>query len=263
MSVRGLLERAYVRRLQRQLAGAPLPQHIGIVTDGNRRWARRAGLGDPSSGHRAGAEHLERVLTWCVDAGVRHVTMFGCSDDNLRSRSGREVAALMGLIEEVVHEVLLQPVSRWRVHLAGSLDLLPDSTARALKLVEEQTSDRTGAHVTLAIGYGGRQEIVEAMRSALLARATAGDGIDRVAAELTEAEIAAHVATAGQPDVDLIIRTSGEQRLSGFLLWQSARSELCFCDAYWPGFRRIDLLRALRLYGARRRTSADPSSLHS
>ncbi|MEV6344860.1 polyprenyl diphosphate synthase [Actinoplanes sp. NPDC051851] len=253
-TVKGVVYAIYARRLTRRLAGANLPRHIAIVMDGNRRWARQEGFPDARIGHRYGAEHLDEVLQWCAQMGVRHVTAFVASVDNLRKRDSGEVGNLMTMIEEVVAERLAQPVSRWQVHLAGRLDVLPDTTRHALKLAEEATRDK-GAdfHITIAIGYDGRDEIVDAIRSLLEEEGRAGHSVDDIAQRLTADRIAAHLYTSGQPDPDLVIRTSGERRMSGFLLWQAAYSELHFCDVYWPGFRKIDFLRALRSYAARHR----------
>lgn len=248
------LYRLYARRLRRQVLAGPLPGHVGLIMDGNRRWARQMGMANPSVGHRYGAEHVEDLLSWCETMGIKHVSVFLCSMENLDRRGDTEVASLMRLIEDVVADRLRGPDSRWQVHVAGVLDLLPDTTARALKEVVEATRDcPTGAHVTLAIGYGGRQEVVDAMRDLLLERAAAGESLDDIADSLTMDDITAHLYTAGRPDPDLVIRTSGEQRMSNFLLWQSAYSELYFCDTYWPAFREVDFLRALRSYAARER----------
>jgi short-chain Z-isoprenyl diphosphate synthase len=256
MGLQGLAYAAYKRRLRKQLDGKPMPQHVGMVMDGNRRWARGQGHANPSVGHRYGALHVEKALGWCESVGVRHVTVFVCSTENLVKRPEAEVAYLMQVTEEIVAQQLGRPGGRWQVHVAGMLDLLPDRTARALKEAVEVTEDvATGNHITLAIGYGGRQELVEAVRSLLESEAAAGNDLDGLAAKLTAADISNHLYTTGQPDPDLIIRISGEQRMSNFLLWQSAHSELYFCDAYWPAFREIDFLRALRAYAARRATA--------
>ncbi|GAA3349346.1 isoprenyl transferase [Amorphoplanes nipponensis] len=244
----------YARRLTAQLAGANLPRHVAIVMDGNRRWARQAGFADARIGHRYGAEHLDEVLRWCADIGVRHVTAFVASVDNLRKRDSEEVGNLLRMIEEVVAERLTRPSSVWQIHPAGRLDVLPDSTRHALKLAEEATRDNdTPFHLTIAIGYDGREEILTAIRSLLEEQGRAGHSVADVARRLTADQIATHLYTSGQPDPDLVIRTSGEHRMSGFLLWQAAYSELYFTDVYWPGFRKIDFLRALRSYAARRR----------
>ncbi|MGA5822445.1 polyprenyl diphosphate synthase [Kitasatospora sp. NPDC094028] len=248
------LRTLYTRRLRRQVAAGPLPRHVGLIMDGNRRWARQMGLASPSLGHRVGAEHVEEVLSWCEALGIRHVTVFVCSTENLQRRGDAEVAFLMRVIEQVVTDRLARPDPAWQVHLAGLLDALPDSTAHALKEAVEATRDcTTGAHVTLAVGYGGRQEVVDALRDLMYARAGAGASLTEVADTLTVDDIGPHLYTAGRPDPDLVIRTSGEQRLSNFLLWQSAYSELYFCEAYWPAFREIDFLRAIRSFAARQR----------
>jgi short-chain Z-isoprenyl diphosphate synthase len=244
----------YTRRLRRQVLAGRLPEHVGLIMDGNRRWARQAGLDDPSLGHRAGAEHVGQVLSWCEAVGIKNVTVFICSTENLRARADAEVAYLMRVTEEVITARLARPAPRWQVHVAGLTDVLPASTARALKHAVEATRDcATGACVTLAIGYGGRQEIVDAVRDLLTEADAAGTAMADLAANLTADDLAAHLYTVGRPDPDLVIRTSGEQRLSNFLLWQSAYSELYFCEAYWPAFREIDFLRALRSYVARKR----------
>ncbi|GAB2725539.1 isoprenyl transferase [Kitasatospora kifunensis] len=249
-----LLRALYARRLRQQVMVGPLPRHVGLIMDGNRRWARQMGMANPSLGHKVGAEHVEEVLSWCEALGIRHITVFLCSTENLQRRDDAEVAYLMRLIEQVVADRLTRPDARWQVHLAGMTDALPDSTARALKeAVEATRTCTTGAHVTLAVGYGGRQEVVEAVRELMYARAEAGASLTDVADTLTVDDIAPHLYTAGQPDPDLVIRTSGEQRLSNFLLWQSAYSELYFCEAYWPAFREVDFLRAVRSFAARQR----------
>jgi short-chain Z-isoprenyl diphosphate synthase len=244
----------YNRRLRRQVLAGRLPEHVGLIMDGNRRWARQAGMANPSLGHRAGAEHAEQVLSWCEAVGIKNITVFICSTENLQHRDETEVAYLMRVVEEVLAARLERNDARWQVHVAGMLDALPDSTARALKDAVEATRDcTTGAHVTLAIGYGGRQEIIDAVRDLLTEADAAGVSMADVAANLKADDITAHLYTVGRPEPDLVIRTSGEQRLSNFLLWQSAYSELYFCEAYWPAFREIDFLRALRSYAGRQR----------
>ncbi|MFI6155524.1 polyprenyl diphosphate synthase [Kitasatospora sp. NPDC051170] len=254
MPMPDLLRALYTRRLRRGVMAGPLPRHVGLIMDGNRRWARQMGMAGPGAGHKAGAEHVEEVLSWCEALGIEHVTVFVCSTENLQRREDAEVAHLMRLIEQVVLDRLLRPDPRWQVHLAGTADALPDSTAHALKeAVEATRTCTTGAHVTLAIGYGGRQEVVDAVRDLMHARAETGASLTEVADTLTVDDITPHLYTAGRPDPDLVIRTSGEQRLSNFLLWQSAYSELYFCEAFWPAFREVDFLRAVRSFAARQR----------
>lgn len=250
----GPLHAFYARRLRQRLVAGPLPEHVGLIMDGNRRWARQMGMPNPSLGHKYGAEHAENVLAWCEAVGIKHVTVFLCSTENLRNRGDAEVAFLMQVIEEMSADRLGRRDARWRVHVAGMLDTLPDSTARALKEAVEATRDcATGAHVTLAVAYGGRQEVIDALRGHLHEQAEAGGSLADVASTFTVDDIARHLYTAGQPDPDLIIRTSGEQRMSNFLLWQSPYAELYFCEANWPAFREIDFLRALRSFAARQR----------
>ncbi|WP_116948313.1 polyprenyl diphosphate synthase [Jiangella endophytica] len=253
-SPRGLLYRWYVRRLSAALPAGRLPRHVAVVMDGNRRWARQAGYADPSIGHRFGAEHVDDLLGWCSAIGIGHVTVYVASADNLRKRDSGEVDHLMRMVEEVVAERLADPAHTWRLHVAGRLDLLPDSTRDALKLAVEATAGRSGPALTVAIGYDGRQEIVDAVRAHVDDAELAGTPVSvaDLADRLTSDDIARHLYTHGRPEPDLVIRTSGEQRLSGFLLWQSTQAELYFCDAYWPGFREVDFLRALRTYARRK-----------
>jgi short-chain Z-isoprenyl diphosphate synthase len=252
MKLRDLLYSLYERRLAAALVGKPLPGHIGVLVDGNRRWAREMGFVNPNDGHLVGAERVKQLLRWCDDVGVGHVTVWLLSTDNL-SRPAAELDPLLQIIEDLVTELAAgsQP---WRLRLVGALDLLPAHHAAALKAAQERTADRTGgAQVNLAVCYGGRQEITDAVRSLLQAYARAGRSLEEVADLLDVDHIAEHLYTRGQPDPDLVIRTSGEQRLGGFLLWQSAYSEFYFCDVNWPGFRRVDFLRALRSYAHRQR----------
>jgi short-chain Z-isoprenyl diphosphate synthase len=220
-----------------------------MMIDGNRRWAAAFG-GGTADGHRAGADRLLQFLGWCDEAGVRIVTVYLLSTDNL-NRPAAELRPLMQIIESVTASI--GATRRWRVHPIGSLDLLPAETARHLKEIEDATSDVAGLTVNVAVGYGGRRELADAFRSLLLEQASRGTSIEELAEQLDVDHIAEHLYTKGQPDPDLVIRTSGEQRLSGFLLWQSAHSEFYFCEALWPDFRRVDFLRALRAYAARER----------
>lgn len=254
-SPRELLYRWYARRLAASLSSSPdrLPRHVAVVMDGNRRWARQAGYADPSVGHRFGAEHVDHLLDWCAAIGIGHVTVYVASADNLRKRDSGEVDHLMRMVEEAVAGRLADPAHAWRLHVAGRFDLLPDTTRDALKLAVSETAGRAGPELTIAIGYDGRQEIVDAVRAHVDEAELAGAPVSvaELADRLTPGDIARHLYTRGQPEPDLVIRTSGEQRLSGFLLWQSTQAELYFCDAYWPGFRQVDFLRALRTYARR------------
>ena len=249
--VRDVLTVVYERRLARALEGADIPRHVGVIMDGNRRWARAIGLEDVAHGHRRGADKIVDLLGWCDDVGVSVVTLFMLSTDNLR-RSESELSALLQIIEDVAVD-LSGPGRRWKVRAMGTPEVLPPETVAVLKQAEEDTRDRPGATVNLAVGYGGRQEIADAVRSLLAEHAERGTSLDELVEALEVEHIAAHLYTRGQPDPDLVIRTSGEQRLSGFLLWQTANTEFHFTDVYWPDFRRVDFLRALRDYSARHR----------
>lgn len=246
--VRRVLYPAYESRLLRRLPDN-LPQHVGVMLDGNRRWAREVGR-DSAHGHRAGAANIEPLLGWCEEVGIEVVTLWLLSTDNL-NRPESELAPLLGIIEEVVDALAVQ--GRWRLHPVGALDLLPAATAARLKAAAEATRNVDGMLVNIAVGYGGRREIADAVRSLLHEHAAKGTSLEELASILDVEHIADHLYTKGQPDPDLVIRTSGEQRLGGFLLWQSARSEFYFCEAYWPDFRRVDFLRAIRAYANRER----------
>jgi short-chain Z-isoprenyl diphosphate synthase len=249
MGLRQLVYGAYERRLAASLSPSALPRHVGVILDGNRRWAKASGA-RTAEGHRAGADRILDFLGWCEDVGVERVTLWLLSTDNL-SRPPEELGDLLEIIEDVVGR--LATARRWSVHPVGALDLLPASTARRLKEYEEASRGVPGIHVNVAIGYGGRREIADAVRSLLHEQAARGTSIEELAELLNVEHIAEHLYTRGQPDPDLVIRTSGEQRLSGFLLWQSAHSEFYFCEALWPDFRKVDFLRALRSYSQRQR----------
>lgn len=221
------------------------------MLDGNRRWAREAGFTDVSDGHRVGARKIADFLGWCQEAGVEYVTLWLLSTDNLK-RAPEEVQPLLEIIGDVVDE-LSEPDRPWHVRIVGSLRVLPADVAERLTKGASRTEGRTGIEVNVAVGYGGRQEIADAVRKLLEQHASEGTTIEQLAKMLDVDHISEHLYTSGQPDPDLIIRTSGEQRLSGFLLWQSAHSEFYFTETYWPAFRKVDFLRALRDYSWRQR----------
>ena len=248
-SPRDLLYRVYNRSLTRHLPADRLPRHVGVMLDGNRRWARLRGA-DTAQGHRAGADNIRPLLEWCEEAGVEVVTLWLLSTDNLLRDAG-EVEPLLKIIEDVVTE--LAGDQQWRINLVGAGHLLPEPTVEALRAAVDRTADVEGMVVNVAIGYGGRQEIADAVRSMLTEAAQRGASLEELSQTVEVEDIAEHLYTKGQPDPDLVIRTSGEQRLGGFLLWQSAHSEFYFCEAYWPDFRKVDFLRALRSYAERER----------
>ena len=249
MDLRGLLYGTYERRLAAELTPERVPRHVGVILDGNRRWAKALGVG-VASGHRKGAAKIDEFLSWCSELQIEVVTLWLLSTDNL-NRPDEELAPLLRIIENAVADLAVG--RRWRINPVGALDLLPDATARSLKEAQDATADLSGLIVNVAVGYGGRREIADAVRALLHEHASKGTSIEDLANLLDIDHIAEHLYTKGQPDPDLVIRTSGEQRLSGFLLWQTAHSELFFCEAYWPDFRRVDFLRAVRAYAERER----------
>ena len=244
-----MLYPAYEARMLRRMP-ADVPKHVGVMLDGNRRWAKAVGR-DTAHGHRAGAANIEPLLGWCDEVGIEVVTLWLLSTDNLDTRPEHELAPLLDIIAEAVASLADQ--QRWRIHPVGALDLLPASIAQRLKAAEEATRDVDGMLVNVAVPYGGRREIADAVRALLHESAAKGMSLEDLATVIDVEHIAEHLYTKGQPDPDLVIRTSGEQRLGGFLLWQSAKSEFYFCEAYWPDFRRVDFLRAIRAYAQRER----------
>ncbi|MFE9253143.1 isoprenyl transferase [Streptomyces sp. NPDC007088] len=249
MNMRDLVYRLYARRVGGRLDHEQVPKHIGLILDGNRRWAKASG-GTTAQGHQAGAEKIEEFLGWCAETDVEVVTLWMLSTDNF-DRPESELIPLLGIIENTVRALAAD--GRWRVHHVGTLDVLPDRTRTTLKEAEAATHDNTGILVNVAVGYGGRQEIADAVRSLLLDAAAKGTTFEELAEAVDIDLISEHLYTRGQPDPDLVIRTSGEQRLSGFMLWQSAHSEYYFCEVFWPAFRKVDFLRAMRDYAARHR----------
>lgn len=244
----------YERRVAAQIVPERVPAHVGVILDGNRRWARREGMG-ASQGHKRGADKIEEFLGWAEGMGVRVVTLWLLSTDNL-TRDPAELSPLLDIIVQAVEN--LGALGRWRLRLVGDVDLLPAPVAQRLRSAVQGTAGEACGEdprmqVNIAVGYGGRQEIADAVREILRERAVDGQSLEDVAASLSEEDITAHLYTKGQPDPDLVIRTSGEQRLSGFLLWQSVHSEFYFCEVNWPAFRRVDFLRALRDYAGRER----------
>ena len=257
--LRRLLRRAiyglYETRLLREVRTGPMPRHIGIILDGNRRHAREIGVSDFRAIYDRGAGKLDDVLDWCAALGVRAVTLWVCSTDNL-ARPAEELSGILGAIEAKMNQLAADPrIHRLgvRVNAIGRLDLLPASLATALARAGQATAANRQMTLTIAANYGGREEIADAMRSLLADCASRGLSPAETAAAVTPEAIGRHLYAPGLPDPDLIIRTSGELRLSGFLLWQSVYSEFHFTDVFWPEFRRIDLLRAIRTFQSRDR----------
>ena len=248
---RGPLYRVYINRLRRSLDPDSVPKHVAMMIDGNRRWARQLGFDSPADGHRAGAAKMREFLEWCDEVGVQVVSLYLLSNDNVTKRDSREIADLIEIIAELADE--LSRYRDWKVQHVGSTAGLPDGLVAVLDAAQERTKHNPGMHVNLAVGYGGRREIVDAVRSIIVAYDQEGGSLEDLAVRLTPEMIGEHLYTGGQPDPDLVIRTSGEQRLSDFLLWQSAHSEFYFVEALGPDLREVDFLRAIRDYASRNR----------
>ncbi len=245
----------YLKRLRKEAKGWKIPKHVGIIMDGNRRYARYKGVDDISIGHRKGAEKLEEVLSWCMEVGIKVVTVWSFSLDNFR-RPPEEVAALFQLFEEKIKELKDNSTlnkKKVRVKFIGEVEKLPPKLQDEIAFVEERTGGHDNFFLNIAIAYGGREEVVEACKRFILEKAKKNLSPVEIANTLTAEALSKFMYTSDLPEPDLIIRTSGEVRLSGFLLWQSVYSEFYFCDTYWPEFREIDFLRALRDFDKRQR----------
>lgn len=248
---RGILYRLYQGRIRRQLADQTLPRHVAMIIDGNRRWAKQRELETAAHGHRAGALKYHEFLEWCDDLGIQVATLYLLSTDNVGNRPADELTGLYQIIADLADD--LSHFRDWRVQHVGSTDGLPDALVTALKDAAARTRQNKGLHINLAVGYGGRREIADAMRSIVKQHQVQGGELDALAEILTPELIGEHLYTGGQPDPDLVIRTSGEQRLSDFMLWQSAHSEFYFVEALGPDLREVDFLRALRDFSRRSR----------
>ncbi|MBV8119400.1 MAG: di-trans,poly-cis-decaprenylcistransferase [Alphaproteobacteria bacterium] len=251
----GLLYYLYARRLTRNILARPRPGHVGIILDGNRRHGRSLGIVDPRAVYDLGADKLDEVLEWCAEFAIPTVTLWVFSTENFH-RSPAEVSGIMASVEAKLTALAEDPAihrRRVRVRAIGCLAMLPPPVLDAIRAAERATDRYEAMELNIAVAYGGRQEITDAVRALLSGLAanqvTLAEAID----EVTPEAIARHLYTAGLPDPDLIIRTSGEIRLSGFLLWQSVHSEFYFTDVLWPAFRKIDFLRAIRAYQDRQR----------
>jgi len=242
----------YEKWLEETIKKGEIPTHIAVIMDGNRRWAMKRGL-YPWLGHRFGAEKVDELIEWCINLGIKVITIYALSTENLK-RSKRELDEILRLLKEKS----LEYVNDERLHkhgirvkVIGRKDLLPRDVREALEKLEEVTSKYNNLYLNLAVAYGGRAEIVDASKN-LIKDVLAGKvKVD----EIDEGILERYLYTSDIPnhEPDMIIRTSGEERISNFLLWQSAYSELVFLDVYWPEFRKIDLMRAIRIYQKRQR----------
>ncbi|MFO7298840.1 MAG: polyprenyl diphosphate synthase [Actinomycetes bacterium] len=248
----GLLYRLYERRLLRGFDRERLPRHIGVVLDGHRRYAREEGLASYQESYRVGMRRFEEFLDWSHELGIPAVTAWVLSRENL-GRPEDELFPYFEVLEELFGR-LPERARRhdMRIKVIGSLDLLPESLVSAAKRAQEEANEGS-RRLNIAMGYGGRQEIVDAARDLVTSLVEQGVPAEELASRIDADSLAAHMYSSDVPDPDLLIRTSGESRLSGFLLWQSAYAEFVFVDVNWPAFRRVDFLRALRDYAGRER----------
>jgi len=240
----------YEKKLLKEVQDGEPPGHLAIIMDGNRRFAQELGLGK-TEGHVKGKNKLEEVLEWCLEADIKILTVYAFSNENL-TRDSDELADLMQLFEESFRKVAVDErviENKIKVRVLGDTQILPDEVQDAIKFAEERTKDHDKHTFNLAIAYGGRQEIIMAIKK--IAESVKKGELEP--ADINEKLFANFLYTADLPDPDLVLRTSGEERISNFLLWQLAYSELYFTDVYWPGFRKIDFLRAIREYQRRAR----------
>jgi tritrans,polycis-undecaprenyl-diphosphate synthase [geranylgeranyl-diphosphate specific] len=249
-AVAGAFRDATEKTLLTKVRAGPLPRHVAIIMDGNRRFASGHGL-LVEEGHLKGKDKLEELLDWCLEIGIRALTVYALSTENF-GRSKEELATLMNLFRESFEKIATdERVHRHRIRVKaiGNLSLLPPEVRAAIRRAEEATENYDGYLYNIAIAYGGREEIVEAIRA--IARDVAAG---KIAPEAIDSEtVSTRLYTADMPDPDLVFRTSGEERISNFLLWQSAYSELYFADVMWPGLTKIDFLRAIRSFQTRQR----------
>jgi tritrans,polycis-undecaprenyl-diphosphate synthase [geranylgeranyl-diphosphate specific] len=245
------LYKLYEWYISRKLRPENLPQHVAIIMDGNRRFSKIQGNMDTIQGHMRGVSTLESVLDWSVDLGIQIVTAYAFSTENF-NRPPQEVDGLMRLFKKNFEEIANNQKihkNKVRVKAVGKLELLPEDVREAIRIAEESTAAYTERQVNIAIGYDGRMEILDAIKK--IAKDVANGRLK--VEDIDENVVNKNLYTAGLEDPNLIIRTSGEERLSGFLLWQSSYSELYFCDSLWPELRKVDFLRALRSYQQRER----------
>jgi short-chain Z-isoprenyl diphosphate synthase len=244
----------YTHRLRLRVAAEPRPHHVAVILDGNRRWASALGLRDPGAGHRQGADKLVELIAWCELIGIAELTVWGLSNENLeRAASGRE--ALIDVLNRSLPTLAESKAGRpsRRIRVFGRLETLPPQLAETARAVEASTKANEGLHLNVALGYSGRDELVDATRALIGSLVDRGVPPELMAEQVDAETIERHLYTAGHSDPDLIVRTSGEMRLSGFLPWQSSWSEFYFADVYWPAFRELDFLRAVRTYQQRKR----------
>jgi short-chain Z-isoprenyl diphosphate synthase len=268
--IKRLIYYYYEKRLKSDVLKKQAPAHVGIILDGNRRYAEKQKFASVSQGHKKGANKIDEVILWCIELKIKVVTIWGFSTDNFK-REKDEVESILNIIKSKLEYYIDSEFinnNRIRVSIIGKKELLPDNIKSAIERLEEKTASYENFHLYIALGYGGRQEICDAFSKLVIDnlcnivdivenknnRDSYNHQIidyNQLSDLITVEDISKYLYTKESTDPDLIIRTSGEVRLSGFLLWQSAYSEYYFCDAYWPEFRKIDFLRAIRSYQSR------------
>ena len=244
-------DRVRARRLQTRVLASELPQHISIIMDGNRRYASDSGLA-ATLGHRAGKEKLEEVMDWVLEFGVPYLTVYALSTENISGRKPEELETLFSLYVEGLNDLAVDErihKNKVKVRVAGRMDLLPQNVLDAVKNTEKLTEKYDDFVFTVCLAYGSREEIIQAVRAIAADHAEGTLKLDAI----DESEISKRLWTGDMPDPDLVIRTSGEERISNFLLWQSAYAEYYFTDVYWPSFSQTDLLEAIEAYQQRKR----------
>ena len=251
MNISGLY-RLYSKKLEKEILNGSMPNHIAVILDGNRRWAKR-NLSFTKTGHFRGADAVENLLDWCEEFDIKIITLYALSAENL-NRKDEELEYLFDLIKNRLEKLYNDPRihrNKMRVKAIGKIELLPDSIKDVLKRLDDITKNYDEHFLNIALAYGGQDELVDAVKKIVVKISEGSLTVD----DINKKEIESNLYTSHLPQSspDMILRTSGERRLSGFLLWQSAYSELIFMDIFWPGFRKIDLMRAIRTYQKRKR----------
>lgn len=244
-----ILYSGYEKRLAKDILKGQMPKHIAVIMDGNRRYAAEHLNNDKKEGHRKGEKKIEELIEWCFDLNVPYVTVYAFSTENFK-REKDEVDYLMELAESLLYKMADSDKiheHKVRINVFGDNSILPDGVVKAIEYAHKKTGDYKDFMFNVAMAYGGRQEIVSAVRE--IARKVKNGELE--VDDISENTFSQHLYTGDTPDPDLILRTSGEVRMSNFLLWQLAYSELYFTDVFWPGFRRVDFLRAIRSYQQR------------
>jgi short-chain Z-isoprenyl diphosphate synthase len=252
MALPKLVYSIYESSLRRKLNQELLPQHLGLIHDGHRRFAREKGLLSYEVSYRIGMKRFKDCISWCEEFNINYVTSWLLSKENLQ-RDAEELKPYFKVLGELFEDLSIEDTfDNYSIKFIGSLEELPYDLKKKVDMLETVRSSGE-KKLTIALGYGGRQEILDAVKSLIKEKYEISNSLDEAANHITDTDITKHLYSPNLPDIDLIIRTSGEARLSGFLLWQSAYSEFVFEDVYWPAFRKIDFLRCLREYARRER----------